>query len=321
MDTNLVSNLLFIDLLDYMKKTPYDNIVFNIGSAPRTHDLDTFNADMDQLLPVFLLELIKNTDKSFRVIHCDPAFNYAGCSEFLTKYFKSKGYKCSITSDYTIWNSDRVEVIIISTLFISDHRWVLENLIRETVINKRHMIVQQYNGPELLPLFAMILENKPNRSEILKYVLFDITYGMDCHCMTPMTKYSPILDRNGDFVNVTFYDEEESISIIGMNPRIDEIIKTRFVKEFSKILNDNHVNYRTAIRGEGHKFPSTLYADNAPAPQIMKILLHELSKNMRVLDKLNYLTPEKYNIFNIYSQNYDTTDLYKWYCEMAKICK
>ena len=296
----------------------YDYTLINIGSSPRTLILDEFTSDADQLLPVFMLDMLKNTDKSFYVVHIDPAFNYAGVPEFLNTYFTSKGYHKAggwMSSD------GRVEVIIIPELFsFVDHNPIIHQLIKQTILCNTKLIVQQYSGPELLPEFEKFL-NSEFRDIILKNVLFDITYGADCHCMTPLTKHAPIFDKNGDFCNLAFYDEAHSIELIGIDKRIDKLIQTRILKKFSQILNDNHVNYRKAINGDTHLFPSALYSGKETPDKIMEILLGELSGYMRVLDKLGWITPEKKQIFSEYSTNYKSIDIYKWYSEMSKIYK
>lgn len=294
----------------------YDYTLFNIGSSPRTLKLDEFTPDVDQLLPVFMLDILKNTQKSFYIVHVDPAFNYPGVPEFLNTYFTSKGFHKDggwISSD------GRVEVKIIPELFsFVTHTSIIHQLIMQTITNPIKLIVQQYSGPELLPEFEKFL-NSEFRDIILKNVLFDITYGADCHCMTPLTQHAPIFDKNADFCNLAFYDEAHSIELIGIDKRIDKLIRIRILKRFSQILNDNHVNYRKALNGDTHLFPSSLYSGKETPDKIMEILLKELSGYMRVLDKLDWLTPEKKQIFSEYSTNYKSIDVYKWYSEMSKI--
>ena len=318
MDDTLIKQLMFTDLLDYYKKSPYEYMYVGIGSVNRTTDLEKFNADTDQILPVFL-DSVKST---IRILHLDPAFNYECNDGFLDKYFKSKNFTQTKLGDHQTWFSmdNRIEVIVIPTIYTDDYRWVLHELINQTLANSSKLVVQQYCGPELIPTFERILP-KFKGTKILKHVLFDFTYGEACHCMTPMTQYAPIMDENGDFYNLVFYSEEKLLTLVGKSPKIDKHIKTRILQSFAKTLNQHHVNYRRATRGEARMFDTHLYTENTPPNLIMKILLNELSKYMRVLDKLNYLTTEKFHIFNVCSQNYETVDLYKWYTEMAKICK
>jgi hypothetical protein len=135
-----------------------------------------------------------------------------------------------------------------------------------------------------------------------------------------MKEHAPMTDKNGNFYNFVLYDENEIMNSIGILPKMDRFIQQYYTAKLSKVLNENHVNYRRAMRGEPLMFPSTEYPSNVPQA-IMNYLLLEVNTILKILDKLNFLTDEKKMIFSIYSTNYMEIDMYKWYSEMTKLYK
>ena len=139
--------------------------------------------------------------------------------------------------------------------------------------------------------------------------------------MTNMKEHAPMIDKNGNFYNFVLYDEEEILNSIGIHPRMDLLIKKHYTAKLSKILNEHHLNYRKASRGEPLMFPSSEYPRDALPQTIMNYLLSEIQTILQILDKLGALTDEKKLIFSIYSTNYMEIDMYKWYTEMTKLYK
>jgi hypothetical protein len=297
------------------KYYPREYTYVGIGSANRTSDITAFNEDMDQILPLFLDDIFE----PIRVIHFDPEFKKN--TEFLKLYFYEKGFIPS-PREYNTWIRDDMEVIIMDIPFVEDDGFMID-LIATTVDYMYKLVVQRFTGAELIPYFQTILDRYyPNNMEVLKYVLFDMTYGTNCNCMTPMTRYRPIVDHKGNFYNLAFYSDESLLSLSGIDPMIDNLLLVRTKNNFSKTLNNHHVNYRKKSRGEEFMFPTcNMYNDASSLDEIMSALLEKLKVYMRIFRQLGYLTPEKEAIFTTCSNNYKDEDLYRWYCEMAKIYK
>ena len=297
-------------LLEHCSLNTYHYTYIGIGSKNRTEDLEKFDADMDQILPCFLTQ-IKN--KMIRAIHFDSRF--AENTEFLDKYFKAKGF---VKVD-NFWRSNNIEVIIYPENMDSD-KWFLNEMIKQSAYDRTKLVVQYFTGMDCIPLFKEIYEESSEKDHIKKNVLFDITYG-EGHCMTPMTKYFPMLDPNGDFYNFMFYNEAEMINMIGVLPQMDGLIKDYVMKKLSKTLNEDHVNYRKAIRGERFLFNTSDYSMFATPDEIMAALLAKISSLLDLLQKLGSLSKEKQDLFAEYSENYRDVDVYKWYSAMTKLYK
>lgn len=297
-------------LLEHCSLNTYHYTYIGIGSKNRTEDLEKFDADMDQILPCFLTQ-IKN--KMIRAIHFDSRF--AENTEFLDKYFKAKGF---VKVD-NFWRSNNMEVIIYPENMDND-KWFLNEMIKQSAYDRTKLVVQYFTGMDCIPLFKEIYEESSEKDHIKKNVLFDITYG-EGHCMTPMTKYFPMLDPNGDFYNFMFYSEAEMINMIGVLPQMDGLIKDYVMKKLSKTLNEDHVNYRKAIRGERFLFNTSDYSMFSTPDEIMGVLLAKISSLLDLLQKLGSLSKEKQDLFAECSENYRDVDVYKWYSAMTKLYK
>jgi len=134
-----------------------------------------------------------------------------------------------------------------------------------------------------------------------------------------MKEYAPMLDKDGNFYNFTLYDDQEIMDSIGILPNMDKLITKHYISKLSTVLNENHVNYRKAIRGEPQMFPCRHYSYTCHPQVIMDYLLSEIRTILQVFDKLGILTDEKKQIYSIYSTNYMDMDLYKWYTGMSKL--
>ncbi len=302
---------LIMKILDHCKYNIRDYTYVGIGSKNRVNTLEEFNADMDQILPCFLEKV---QDKTIRCIHFDEQFSPEYDRGFLVKYFTSKGFNQTYDNVWVSTDS-RIEVIIMPNHLLDDI--FLRRMIMLMLQYSTQMVVQMFTGKELVPEFKRIYErfDDDSKAYIKKNVLFDITYGTDCNCMTPMTQYEPLVDKNGKFYNFVLYDENDILKSIGVHPKMDKYISEYFNKKLSKMLNDDHVNYRRAIRGEAFLFPTNFRT----AQEIMDNLLVNVRGILHIQEKLGILTREKRETFETYSKNYNEVDMYKWYSAMTTL--
>lgn len=301
-----------LEVLRYTRANPREYTYIGIGSKNRTNDLTKFTADLDQILPCF----VKDVSKTIRAIHFDPRFS--DDYEFLQKYFGSKGF----TYDGNVWISAdfRIEVIICPRMFEWDDDF-MNTTIKQTIADKSQLVVQEFTGRELADNFKQLYSqfSDSDKHYICQNVLFDITYGTACHCMTDMTEHAPMLDKNGKFYNFTLYDEQDMLQSIGIHPRMNKLIETYIMKKLSTVLNEDHVNYRRATRGEELMFRNKQYGTNPE--DIMNSLLTSAREILNILEKIGSLTDDKKVLFETYSRNYREMDMYKWYAEMTKLYK
>jgi len=301
-----------LDVLRYTDANPREYTYLGIGSKNRTNDLAKFTPDLDQILPCFL----KDVKKTIRAIHFDPAFS--NDYNFLTSYFKAKGF----TNDGNVWNSAdfRIEVIICPRIFDLEDDFI-RSLVTQTIQQKGQLVVQMFTGQELSNTFKKLYGQFEGRDKeyIRQNVLFDITYGTNCHCMTNMTEHAPMLDKNGKFYNFLLFNEVEMLQSIGLHPKMNKFIEIHIMKKLSTVLNEDHVNYRRAIRGEELLFRDKPY--RADPEEIMLNLLMSVREILNILNKLGSLTEEKKALFETHSRNYRDMDMYKWYTNMTKLYK
>jgi hypothetical protein len=305
-----------MNILEYCNANTRDYTYIGIGSKNRYSDLEKMTPEVDQILPCFL----EKVTSTIRVIHFDPFFAPEHDNGFLNMYFKAKGF--DKVDEYLWMTSDhRIEVLIVPQKFDEDN--FLYKMIEQAIKYSTKLVVQKYTGQQLVGQFKGMYGwfSKEHKDYIRNNVLFDITYGTDCHCGTQMDKHEPMVDKNGNFYNFVLYDEQEIMDSIGILPKMDGFITKYFTSKLSDILNENHVNYRKATRGEPLMFPSTKYPPDALPQAIMNYLLSEVKSILNILDRLNFLTDEQRQIYNIYSTNYMDIDMYKWYSEMTKLYK
>ena len=300
------------EILKYCELNPREYTYIGIGSKNR-YDNEKFTKEIDQIFPVFL----DKVDTTIRIIHFDPRFEE---QEFLKQYFSFRNIR---KLDYTTWLSDdhRIEVII-NPVYFDDTNFFYE-MMKLMIKQKTKLVVQQYTGKELLETFKQlyVLFSHSEKEFIRANILFDFTYGEACHCDTPMLEYEPLIDTFGDFYNFTLLNEKEIYQLIGANSRIDKLIEKYVNSNLSRVLNENHVNYHKALRGESLMFHSTDYDANEKPQVIMNILLKRVQGILDVLNKLGKLSAEKKELFSRYSQNYLSMDVYKWYEQMTKLYK
>jgi hypothetical protein len=303
-----------MNIISYCSANPRDYTYLGIGSKNRTSDLEAFTPELDQILPCFL----NTVQGTIRVIHYDPQFAPEYDNGFLSRYFAKKGY-IEIGGVWTTQNF-RVEVIIITEMFTQESIFV--EFMKHAIRTKTRLVVQAYSGIELSSMYKNLYMDfsSGDQAYIKNHVLFDITYGTDCNCATDMTKYAPLEDDEGRFLNFLLYTQEEKLANIGKHPQLDTLISKSVCYDLSKVLNENSVNYRKALKGEPLMFKGE-YSQDASAEEIMAVLLNKVNNMLNILDRLKVLTPEKKELFARCSQNYRNVDVYAWYSEMTKLYK
>jgi hypothetical protein len=311
-------------LVERMKEKPKEYTYFGIGSAPRTTVLNDFVSNIDQIIPVFMMDIINNTKKSIRMIHIDPQF--AHCIEFLHVYFASKNFDFNFNNfaGLNIWASydNRIEIIVISD--IVDYNRKLLGITNVAIRTNTQLVVQRYTGEPLTEIFNEIYSELSVRSnEYRKYiqerVLFDITYGEDCNCSTDMTKYKPICDKYGNFHNIMLYTPEKLLEHKD-NPKIYVFAKNHYIREYKKIIGDLQPEYRRKIQNIPlHGYKNKYDVNNVTPDEIMKIMQDEVENILIIFGVLNMINEEIQVKLSDYFMNYADIDMYKWYTDIVNL--
>jgi hypothetical protein len=293
-------------------KPKKDFTYVGIGSFPHR----TLEPHLDQLIPVFLRNLLKNTGKTVRVIHIDPFFAEKG--EFLDSYFSKEGLK---RVDDMTWANDRVEVCVYARNYDDDEEPALSAYLDTILDQGSELVLQMYTGRDSVILFRKMYRASSNPRLFLKKILFDITYGTDCSCTTDMTKHDLIYNGDG-FLNLQLYGPEEAAIVI--NRRTHPTARAYFVRvawtEYKDILNNYHVDYRRRLRGEGILFEGN-YASTIDPDDLMKLLHWRLDACMNRLVELGEMGDAQIKKQRDLFGNYREYDVYKWYSEMDAIVK
>jgi hypothetical protein len=265
---------------DYMRQNPVELTYLAIGSVFRYFDMDKLTPELDQVYPVFLREF----NGSFRAIHYDPAF--AQCWNFLDVYFSSFGLKRMADN---IWVSEdgNCEFVIYSEMKDHDLDYFYE--LSKLCMYKGRLIVQEFSGKFLNDLFLQTYYSfSPEDRQIFrKRVIFDMTCG-DASCMTDMSKTFPMKDANGDFLNFMLIPPNELQAYINKNERLDELIEKYYKKEYKKILNEEHTNYRRRINGDTCLFLRSEYDKYADPYDIFDILKKKLHQAIQPLKHFGF---------------------------------
>ena len=320
-DENRLPNEFVLNELDNFIRVNPRNTYFGIGSAPHNNELITKEIRWDQIIPVFLLEEFQRNTDPWRIIHFDPA--YEKKIDFLKDYF---GTKLSLTYDnsegYHMWRSGdhRIEVLIFDRYFHHQNPnrgenddWFLNKLNENILASDTKLIVQEYTGYDLKDIRGNLFRTSSNPDKFKKRILYDVTYGEDCHCMTDLTKYKPFYDKEGNFINVALLNETDLLKVIGTNKEIDDIVKKHFITKLKKIINDNHVNYRRRLLNMGDNlFRTPQYGNNASPDEIMSHIKKEVLEIIHLLSRFNFMTPNKDQLLHIVMTRYQEIDPYKW---------
>ena len=303
------------------------NTYLGIGSAPSSREKILDEIKMDQIIPIFIIEeLIKDSEK-WRLIHFDPQFKDI---EFMKFYFKKKGADLGLNFYYNelehchTWTSDneRIEVFIFDKHFFhgrynynndGNDEWFLHLLNENILMTDKKLLVQEYTGHELSELSNRLCNISSNPQKFKKKILYDITNGEDCHCMTDLSLYRPFYDKDGNFINILLLKEEELLTILGSNPNIDTIVRKYFTKKLKEIVNINLVNYRRSLlKIGGNLFSSNHYDDYSSPSVIMEFMKTKVYEMLKVFKKFNFMTPNKEILINILFTRYSKIDPYKW---------
>ena len=281
---------------------PKDFTYLGIGSAP--HDPpDKISAAWDQVLPVFILELLENTSKTLRIIHYDPQFKL----DAMKLYFdlKNLGLSMEIEENRWTWSNSRIEIIIVPQ-YLYHTSWHISEIVNSVLETKGQLVVQEFTGHELSDVQKTLYDNSTKKSLFKKKILFDITYGEACHCMTDMTKYKPLYKPDGDFFNFILYTPDEMKSVINISPQIDMLIFNYFYKEYKEILDGLHLMYRRNIKKAEN-------ATDEDPDELMRLLQSKLRDLFPIFRALHALTAEKEASLELLFTNYKDHVLYKGY--------
>ena len=308
--TSIICNMdIFNTILEQCSSTGEKDYTYvGIGSAP--HDPpDKISAEWDQVLPEFIIDILKNTTKTIRCIHIDPAFKL----DSMKLYFESKRPRLtmSLHEKYWMWSNSRFEIIVVPEYMEHDttsYESFFQTLTDQVLETGGQLVVQEFTGHELNKLRKSIYSHiEPDQKSLFKKkILFDLTYGEACHCMTDMTKYKPFYDLRGDFFNFTLYTPDEMKSYIGMSEQTDSIIFNYFYGQYKEILDAIHLTYRRNIKRAEN-------ATDENPDELMTLLQEKLRSLFPVFRGLRVLTPEKEAALNTLFKDYREIDIYKWY--------
>ena len=319
-ENRLPNEFVLHELENFIRANPR-NTYFGIGSAPHNEELITREIKWDQIMPVFLQEEFQKNTEPWRIIHFDPC--YEKKIEFLKNYFTKKFNLIYDNSEgYHMWRSSdhRIEVLIFDRYFYhknphqtEDDDWFLHKLNENIIASNTKLIVQEYTGHDLKNISGHLFRMSSNPEKYKKKILYDVTYGEDCHCMTDLSKYKPFYDRDGNFINIALFNEIDLLNVSGINKEIDDIIKKHFIKKLKKIVNDDHVNYRRSLLNiGGNLFQTHRYNDYSSPEKIMKSLQDEIMEIIPILNRFQFMTPNKERVLDIIMTRYREIDPYKW---------
>jgi len=328
-----VSTKMYLSELNQLcERDPRDITYLAIGTAPHmTVDQIMKYKKWNHLIPKFMIDYINNTNKTIRIIHFDPKFIEK--NNFIKKYFLE--YQMKENNLYFIYDmkdglnmlrteDNRIEIYLFSRNFDykNDETTTFLHLMNQLCINyNTQLIVQEYTGYELLELTKHLYNKSSNKDIFMRNILYDVTYGNECHNATNLELYKPLYDENFNFYNLLLYDDDEIKNIIGQNQNVDKILKINYIKKYKKCLAI-HTDYRRKVLKLGNiMLKHDRYDNFTDVEEIMNILLEELNKCIIILEKLNVITANKRMLIDILFNKYKQFDLYKWYKYIQLICK
>jgi hypothetical protein len=307
------------NIIKYVNLVSYPNTHCVIGSAARTTVLKDYIPQIQQILPPFLDLTIPT-----RLIHFDPRFDSQ--IDFLHEYFKSKkmGFTYEIiqfsdSNKMHIWKSKNniIEVICINREFHYPSRYDSNNgdilffqeLIKSVLQINSKLIVQDYSGNDTNLIFKKLYNQSSNKDAFKNNILFDFTYGHN-HCDVDFEKYNPIVDSNGNFVNILLMNIDELMPILHISPIINEHINTYYIKMYREIVNVIPIDYRRKIKIESgeHTFGivgyKNLYTIHNSLEEIIEILKKELKPIIDIFRQIGIMNSEKEALLNELLTNY-----------------
>jgi hypothetical protein len=280
----------------------------------------------DQIIPKKFLvdDVINKTHEPIRVIHFDSRFTI----EWLNDYFKSNRWSVKVPLEFVydfseglhIWRTTdfRIEIIFVFSYFnLSNAHPFLAELIKATLNYHNMLVFQPFIGLECIDIAKHYYNRFGRSKEFRNRILFDVTYNNQCGCFTDLEKYGPEYDAEGNFINYTLYDEAEMLSLIGSpecNERMNQLIKTHFIKKYKKIVNDIHVNYRRKVRGLEDEMiddPEFGYTKATPPDEIMAILQGNIRPILAIFDRLKVFNEKSIELPKLLG-DYKSYDIYSW---------
>jgi len=310
-------------LLSLVNQSPKSFFYFGVGSCPHVRTPQELQPKYDQLLPCFVKDIAQNKNEKIQLLHIDPQF--ANYLEFLHAYFAihlPDAIFCATDNIY-IWETKQIQVICAATRFEhptantqENHEWFLDALTDEALVHGFRMVYQEYTGVETKKLFhdfyKICDENLKRRFRGL--ILFDVSYGNDIGCSTDMTKYKPIYEANGLFLNLQLLSNEELLEKVDVHPSIQEILRQNLLKDYRQTLNEIHVDYRRKMNGDPVFCPTIHGYDTSSTPsEIMRVLEKKLFKLVPLLQKVGLLSVQGTQKLRDLFLEYETIDRYKWY--------
>jgi len=293
-------------LFNHMIENPFNFTYFGIGTMFRTHELEKITLDLDQVFPCFLRE-----QENARAIHFDPVFKNHW--NLINEYFITKGFYKAKKDNTWISRNGKYEFIMIAEE-IQHSIQFFKDLATVCLPNK--LVIQDFSGRYLNDMCIQVYYAMPPQQRDLykRKVLIDITYG-DASCMTNMKETFPIYDSEGDFVNFLLIKSEELVSYVNQNPKLDALIKDVFKKEYKKVLNEEHTNYRRRMQGNTCLFSRSEYDAMADPETIFSVLIEKLNKSVSKLKLVGF--PEDKYLDLV--KNYKNYDMHKWYTTMNNL--
>jgi Fe-S cluster assembly iron-binding protein IscA len=305
-------------------------VYVGIGSCPHARTLEEYTENWNQILPVFVKDVLRSKLTPVHVLHFDPAFGYhKERVEFVDAYFKNTRLGLVRIPETNTWSNGRLSVTLSDKAFNHTDKflsaensddWFLENLATHCISVDAKLVVQEYTGKDLDLVLKAAFIKSPFQKKFKENVLFDITYGTASSCQTDMATYKPLYDARGNFYNLLLYTPAELKEYIGFDPMIDTYIKIYFTKQYNMILNNYHVDYRRRTRGETTLFKNDLYTDSSEPELIMDLLQAELCALLPVFRQLGVVSRDKntqlHSLFETY-KSYTGNNLYRWY-DLAK---
>jgi len=287
-----------------------------IGSYPyQVQYLEDFNDDKNQLFPWFMR---KQTGKTMRLIHFDNGFEYNSL-EFVYTYLEYMELKPFMKNNcFDSWRNKDVEFIIVSKNISEEERYDICSYFSIRTFNTDNkVIVQEFSGRELVPAFRQFIKEHPNYiQDIRRNVIWDLTYGQDCSCMTKLSQYPKYYDQNGNIFNLWTYTHKQMANLITKTKEYNPLILDVFLKYYKHVIMTHHVNYRRTIMGLCHLYQTGMYPYNCPAKKIMDYLIDEIELVMYALQILTDKTQEEMEGFTKKMISYEKYDPHKWYSDM-----
>ena len=298
------------DILQYIGST--DLTYVGIGSTPHITSLEAYTDRYNQIVPRFVREIIAR-DKSVSILHFDTRFDEA--LPFVKHYIETAFPGIEQRGEY-YWCMPHLEIRLIPRRFEhEDEDWFLEVLGKHIMNRGDQLIVQEYTGTELAPMLKRAYERSDNKPLFKKSILYDITYTKDCSCGTDLSKYAPIYDSRGNFINLTLLTNEELLSLVDIVPV--GTVAPFLIRKFTDCIQFHHVNYRRRTQGMSCMHPCSLYNDSSDPSLIMDILQSELKPIVRLLAKLGVFNSSQIDIFNEHMDKYKDYDMYKWLTDLT----